>query len=247
MGVLFLILAESALEVIPKELRSHPSVLSHSKRRGKPPSRLILDRSYHHSSMKGLSKAWKRGRPDIVHVSLLMALGSPLNREGLLKVFVHTIDDHVISINPETRLPRNYMRFIGLMEQLFELGRVPPFGRPLMQVERKTLTKLMEEIKPDHTIVLTKAGRPVVLHEVFSRLVEAERVAVLVGGFPAGRFEDSTLKLADETISIDPETLDAWTVVSRVIYEYELAIGLPRKRMKRLTSSSKVWTLNSKV
>jgi rRNA pseudouridine-1189 N-methylase Emg1 (Nep1/Mra1 family) len=49
-----------------------------------------------------------------------------------------------------------------------------------------------------------------------------------VGGFPRGRFIDETVALADEVISVDPETLDTWTVVSRVIYDYEQAINLHR-------------------
>lgn len=233
MNVLTLIMAESALEVIPKELRSHPSVLSHSRRRGKPPSRLILDRSYHHAAMKRLDRGWKRGRPDIVHISLLEALGSPLNREGLLRVFVHTFDGHVITIASETRLPRNYMRFIGLMEQLFELGRVPPSGKPLLKIERKSLKMLLEDVKPSYVLALSSAGKPTTLPKAVLRLTNSERPAVLVGGFPAGDFEEETVELADEVLSIDPETLEAWTVTSRVIYEYERAIGLPERRLKR--------------
>jgi len=233
MSLLTLILAESALEVVPKELRSHPSVLSHSRRAGKAPSRLILDRSYHHAAMKRLDRSWKRGRPDIVHISLLEALGSPLNREGLLRVFVHTFDDHVISVAPETRLPRNYMRFLGLMEQLFELGRVPPSGKPLLKIERKTLERLLEDIRPSYVLALSRTGRPTTVPEAVLRLTETERPTVMIGGFPAGHFEETTLNLADDIVSIDPETLEAWTVTSRVIYEYERAIRLPERRLKR--------------
>ena len=35
-------------------------------------------------------------------------------------IIVHTRNNDVITIDPETRIMRNYTRFIGLMEQLFE-------------------------------------------------------------------------------------------------------------------------------
>ena len=65
----------------------------------------------------------KRGRPDIVHFTLLEALGSPLNLEGLLKIYVHTYSGYVIDVRPEVRLPRDCNRFSGLMEQLFQEGK----------------------------------------------------------------------------------------------------------------------------
>ncbi len=36
---------------------------------------------------------------------------------------------------------------------------------------------------------------------------------------------EETLSLADEAISIYPEPLEAWVVTSRLIYEYEKALG----------------------
>ncbi len=58
----------------------------------------ILDRSYHHAAMKDIADSEKRGRPDIAHLCLLEALGSPLNKEGLLRTYVHTYNDYVISV-----------------------------------------------------------------------------------------------------------------------------------------------------
>ncbi len=233
MAGLLLVLAESALEVVPRSLWGHPSVLSHSRRVGKPPKLMILDRSYHHSAMRSLKRDWKRGRPDIVHFCLLEALGSPLNREGLLEVYVHTLNDYVISISPETRLPRNYNRFIGLIEQLFELGRVPPEGKVLLKIRRENLKVLIDRVKPSYKVALSRAGKPKLLQELMGELSKEDKPMVVVGGFPIGRFEEETLSLMDDVVSIDPETLEAWTVVSRVIYDYERAIGLPERRIER--------------
>ncbi|RJS84914.1 16S rRNA methyltransferase [Candidatus Bathyarchaeota archaeon] len=238
MKTLNLILAESALEIVPSSIRGHPSIIRYSKKTGKSPSRTLLDRSYHHPAMRFIRKAWKRGRPDIVHFCLLEALDSPLNREGLLRVYVHTVGDHLIYIASETRLPRNYLRFVGLMEQLFELGRVPPKGKRLLELKRGSLDRLIDEINPSYVVAFSRSGKPSTLRNVMSKISSSECPAVIIGAFPAGSFEDSTLKLADDVISIDPETLNAWTVTSRVIYEYEVSVGLPEKRVRHAGSVS---------
>ncbi|KAG9344934.1 hypothetical protein JZ751_009474 [Albula glossodonta] len=54
-------------------------------------------------------------RPDITHQCLLMLLDSPLNRAGLLQVYIHTERNALIEINPQTRIPRTFARFCGLM------------------------------------------------------------------------------------------------------------------------------------
>lgn len=229
-----LILAESALETIPQEIWVHSAVKRYAKKRRKNPNFLLLDRSYHHAAMKKLEHNEKRGRPDIVHFALLEALGSPLNREGLLKVFVHTINDNVIAVNSATRLPRNYDRFVSLMEQLFQFGRVPPQSakETLLTLKHQTLPELIQEVNPSYVLALTRIGEPKTLEETISNILNKKRVAVLIGGFPAGHFSEKTMILADETVCIDPEMLETWTVTSRVIYEYERQINLTKKRLK---------------
>jgi len=182
--------------------------------------------------MKNLEEGEKRGRPDIIHFALLEALGSPLNKEGLLQTYVHTFHDCVITVNPEARLPRNYLRFVGLVEQLFESGRVPLTGPALLKLERKTLPQLLHEIKPSHVTAFSRKGKSQLLEEAVSKLSEKEKPAVVIGGFPRGHFSETTIRLAKEVVCIDPEMLEAWTVTSRVVYEYERSLSLPRKRLK---------------
>ena len=117
--MLSLILAESSLELVPKELQNHNSVISHSKKLGKKPSEIILDNSWHFGAMKGIKNEIKRGRPDLVHFSLLEATSIPLYYEKKISIYVHTIDDKVIFIGDDVRLPKSYHRFIGLIEKLF--------------------------------------------------------------------------------------------------------------------------------
>ena len=240
--MLILILAESALEAIPKKLWKYPLIRRYSKKHGKPPRFLLLDRSYHHTAMKLLKGNEKRGRPDIVHFTLLEALASPLNKEHLLRVYVHTINDHVITINPQVRLPKNYNRFIGLMEQLFEFGKIPPMGPPLLTLSHETLSRLLQKIKPTFVLAFTRKGSFHTLEEAVAKISDEEKPAVMIGGFPHGHFSTKTLKFVDETVSIDAEMLEAWTVTSRVIYEYERAISLPKKRLNESIIERKTGT-----
>jgi rRNA small subunit pseudouridine methyltransferase Nep1 len=229
--LLVLVLAEAALEMIPEELWSHPAVRRHSKRQRKPPEQLLLDRSLHHSAMKRLEDNLKRGRPDITHFALLEALGSPLNKEGLLQVYVHTSMDYVITVDPSTRLPRNYNRFIGLMEQLFQLGKVPSEGHALLKLEHKTLQQLLAETEADYILAFSREGKPKTLHDAISNLKAKRMPAVIVGGFPHGHFSETAVQLADEVVCVDSGMLEAWTMTSRAIYKYEQALSLPKKRI----------------
>ena len=52
---------------------------------------------------------------------LLMLMDSPLNRAGLLQVYVHTEKNVLIEINPSTRIPRTFDRFCGLMGELVHM------------------------------------------------------------------------------------------------------------------------------
>lgn len=231
--MLTLVLAESALEPIPKEIWNHPSIKRFSRRKGKHPRLIVLDRSYHHHAMKILENNRKRGRPDIIHFSLLEALGSPLNKEKLLRVYVHTINDYVITIAPETRLPKNFNRFVGLIEDLFEHKRVPPKGKPLLTLEAKTLESLIKELKPTYTVMFSTEGKAERLDKIAEKLAKEEKPLVIVGGFPHGDFSELTQKVADETVCIDPEMLETSIIVSRIIYEYERVINLAEKRWEK--------------
>jgi len=221
---LTLIFAEAALELVPESIANHPSVLAHADRKGRKPNGLLLDVSYHYAAMKGLSQFEKRGRPDIVHFSILEALGSPLNREGQLETWIHTSQDKVITIDSKTRVPRNYDRFVGLMEQLFREGQVPPRGKHLLRVDTSPLRALVERIRPTCLVALSTLGQHSTFEEICKSLAETERPAVMIGCFAREHFTEQNVKLADQVFSVDREPLDSWVVTSRVIYEYECAL-----------------------
>jgi len=226
--MLHLILVEAALEIVPEAILRHPSVRRNAKRKGKKPRKTLLDRSLHHSAMERLPDSHKRGRPDIAHICLLEALGTPLNKEGDLRVWVHTYGGNAIEISSETRLPRDRGRFDSLIEQLFSEERIPPKKEePLMTLTPMDLGTLIETTGAGHTVALTSHGKPSTLEDVCRRLVDEGDAAVLVGAFPHGPLSEGTLALADEAFSIHPASLETWVVTSRLVYEYERQRGSP--------------------
>lgn len=51
---------------------------------------------------------------------LLTLLDSPLNKAGMLQVYIHTAKGVLIEVNPQIRIPRTFKRFGGLMVQLLQ-------------------------------------------------------------------------------------------------------------------------------
>jgi rRNA small subunit pseudouridine methyltransferase Nep1 len=214
------VLAESALELVPKEIRKLPAISSDARRRQKDASEILLDRSFHHSAMARLKDSEKRGRPDLVHGALLTITGTPLYLEGKVRMFVHTYDDVVVEIAPKTRIPKSYFRFRGLMEKVL-LGE----GDKLVRARPSKITDLVRKtVAPDITMGLSVQGRQMELDDVAGRLMSADNPCVIVGGFPHGHFTAETLSVVDELVRIHEMPLEAHVVTSRLLYEFEKAV-----------------------
>jgi len=216
-NMLHLILFDSELETIPEELWTHPIVKKHAEKRGKKPKNMLLDSSYHHQAIRKHfpGQENRRGRPDIVHVFLLNSLESILNYENKLRVYVHTRNNVVIKIKPETKIPKAYHRFIGLMESLFQNSYVPDKENPLMWIENKDIFSLINEINLENVIVMDETG-------ILSKPSEflKEDTVILIGGFPEGKFLSNVNEY--EKRSIYNQRLMAWTVANEIIVNYEL-------------------------
>ena len=222
MTSLSLILAESSLEIIPKEIQNHPSVISHSKKLGKPPSNILLDNSWHYAAMKGIQNENKRGRPDIVHFSLLEACSIPLYFEKKLSIYVHTLNDKVIKVGEDIHPPKSFHRFVGLIEKLFCEKRIESEGKKLLEMNDMSLSKLIEEINPKNVVGLSRMGKPSSFYDVAKSLTDNS--CVVIGGFQRSHFSDSTVSNIDHLVSIDSNSLESHIVTARILYEYEKTI-----------------------
>ena len=217
-----MILAESALELVPKELQNHPSVLAYSKKMGKKPSKVILDVSWHFAAMKGIKNEIKRGRPDLVHFCLLECCTIPLYFEKKLHVYVHTIDDKVIFVGDNVRLPKSYHRFIGLIEKLYSEKKIEQDGKKLLEIKNMTFDDLVDKIGAKKVIGFSTRGQTN-SYDKIAEYVERD-LCIVVGGFSKGYFSDKILKKIDNLISVDKNPLEAHVVISRLLYECEKRI-----------------------
>ena len=154
------------------------------------------------------------------------ALSTPLFIENELRVYVHTVNDKIIAIADNLRIPKSYFRFEGLMTSLFRDKEVKSEeGAVLMQLADGTLQDLLDSIEPDKVIGLSTVG----VQGTTAEKAVAENIssssdnncAFVVGGFPRGHFSESTTKLLNLTYSISDYGLEAHVVIARVLYECE--------------------------
>ena len=130
------------------------------------------------------------------------------------------------------RLPKNYLRFVGLVEQLFANGQVPRKGDPLLSIEKMTLRQLFRRLKPTKVLGLSMLGKPMLLREVAQYASGFKDPLMIVGGFPRGHFVTETQQLVSAMFRVDTQPLDAWVVAGRFVYDFEWSIGLAKHRLK---------------
>ena len=220
--MLSLILAESSLELIPKELQNHQSVISHCQKLGKNPSEILLDNSWHFAAMKGIDNEIKRGRPDLVHFSLLEACSIPLFYEKKISVYVHTINDKVIFVGNDIRLPKSYHRFAGLIEKLYDEKVIEANGTKLLEIKEMKFHQLIEKINPVRIVGLSTQGVLSSCEDVAKKLTDNS--CIIIGGFPKGHFSDSIRKKIEYLVNVNKKSLESHIIISRILYEYEKTI-----------------------
>jgi len=217
-----LILAQSALEIVPKELENHPSVTSYCEKYSKKPSETLLDISWHFAAMKGIKNEIMRGRPDLIHLALLSMCNTPLYARKKLQVYVHTINDNVISLRNGVRPPKSYHRFQGLIEKLFKNGNIESDNLTLLELEHLTFEDLIKKIKPKILIGFSTQGE----NSTFEKAAEiiTDNSCIVIGGFQKGHFSKEISKNFDHLKSLHENSLETHVVSSRILYEYEKTI-----------------------
>ena len=233
-----IILAESGIEIIPKELRNNNSILSYLKRIGKSYNEVLLDKSFHYIAMRKekIDSLWKRGRPDIVHICLMSILSTPLYLRSVVNVYIHTIDNKVIFVGKQVRIPKSFRRFEGLMIKLFQekeiKGNLEDGNRDryLLKIEQNmTFDYLINKIiQPDKVIGFSSTGILKNLKTIIRENLEIDnnKIVFVIGGFPQGEFSQNIRERFHMTYAITNEQLEAHVVVSRVIYECENCLSL---------------------
>ncbi|KAI1285682.1 Ribosomal RNA small subunit methyltransferase NEP1 [Halotydeus destructor] len=174
----------------------------------------------------GLIRKYKKDpafcRPDITHQCLLMLFDSPLNRAGLLQVYIHTKNNVLIEINPQTRFPRTFKRFANLMVQLlYKLSIRSSQGAQ----------KLLKVIKNPVTLHLPPGCRKIGTSFQAEKLVKPSElvtdadspVCIVIGAHAHG---PADVDYTEEVVSVSQYPLSAALACTKIVSAYEEGWGI---------------------
>ncbi|KAG7088621.1 hypothetical protein E1B28_012594 [Marasmius oreades] len=147
-------------------------------------------------------------RPDITHQCLLTLLDSPLNKAGLLQVYIHTTKGVLIEVNPHVRIPRTFKRFSGLMVQL--LHKLSIRGVNGSEKLLKVVKNPVVDHFPPNTHKITLSGDAPIrrLSTYLPTIPETHNIAVFVGAMARGK-DDFADAYVDEKIGLSGYALSA--------------------------------------
>ncbi|MCP9262148.1 Ribosomal RNA small subunit methyltransferase NEP1 [Dirofilaria immitis] len=157
-------------------------------------------------------------RPDILHQCLLMLLDSPLNRTDLLQIYIHTVNNILIEVNPQIRIPRTFDRFCGLMVQLLH---------KLSIRAADSSKKLLKVIRNPISIHLPTGCRKVLTSfqaaeymscRQFAESCGNKPIAVVIGGFAKGK---ATVDYTEEEVKLSNFPLSAALTCSKLTSSFE--------------------------
>ena len=182
----------------------------------------LLNIDEHKGLLSKNGRDFSTARPDITHQCLLMLFDSPLNRAGLLQVFIRTANNVLIEINPATRIPRTFKRFCGLMVQLLHKYSI---------AATDSNVKLMKVIKnpvKDHLPVgcrkiLMSYSADSVLRPAQLVPESEEPICIVVGAIAKGAIKTD---YTEENISISNYPLSAALCCTKICDAFEQAWGV---------------------
>ncbi|CAG9540610.1 unnamed protein product [Cercopithifilaria johnstoni] len=179
---------------------------------------VILSSDKHANFIRNQKKDPADFRPDILHQCLLMLLDSPLNRADLLQIYVHTVNNILIEVNPQIRIPRTFDRFCGLMVQLLH---------KLSIRAADSSVKLLKVIRNPVSIYLPIGCRKVLTSyqaleymscRQFAESAGNKPIAVVIGGFSKGK---ATVDYTEEEVKLSNFPLSAALTCSKLTSSFE--------------------------
>ncbi len=220
--MLRLIIADAELQTVPEKMAKDRSIRNIAEKNHKNPLEMLLDSNYMHTTIEKFypGESNRRGRPDIIYIFLEVAMESILNKNNMLDVYVHTRDNFIIHINNQTKLPRSYNRFQGLMEDLFKKRSIEYNGTELLSMREENIIPFLKNLG-GQTVVLSPGGK----ESAISEIINNNDLNIVIGGFSQGDFI-SDLYRNFPSYKIFHEELTIWSVGMEVISQYERFISL---------------------
>ena len=185
----------------------------------------LLNCDEHYRIIKSMKKKLDEFRPDIVHQCLLDLFDSPLNKAGLLQVYIHTNKNILIEINPKTRIPRTFKRFSGLFTQLLLKNEIiSDTNESLLKVINSNIEDVIGKNVPK--ILLSSKGRLIDIDTYCKNLNsnsekgKYKNMCFIIGTNPKGDI-DPMIKYNDDCISLSSFDLDSNIVCAKICDSFE--------------------------
>ena len=177
----------------------------------------IINSDDHRNLIKKMNKSFEDYRPDVLHQCLLNLFESPLNKAGMLQVFIRTKENVLIEISPKTKIPRTIKRFCGLMGQLLQKYRIRALNSSevLLKIIKNPITQYIPFGCP---IVSTNEKSKLINLEEYIDNLKSNNVAFVVGAISKG---DVNVDYMTDTISISSFPLTAGIVCSKICTAFE--------------------------
>ncbi|XP_059607367.1 ribosomal RNA small subunit methyltransferase NEP1 [Phlebotomus argentipes] len=179
----------------------------------------LLNCDDHTSILRKHNRTAASCRPDITHQSLLMLLDSPLNRAGLLQVFIRTHQNVLIEINPATRIPRTFKRFAGMMVQLlnkFCIRADTTTGEKLLKVIKNPIANHL----PAGCKKLTMSFTGDLVSNCRELVPKDQPIVVVIGAFAHGNVD---VDYTEASVSISKFPLSAALTCTKLCSAFEEA------------------------
>lgn len=184
----------------------------------------LLNTDEHMSLIRKYKKDPAFCRPDITHQCLLMLFDSPLNRAGLLQVYIKTMNNVLIEINPQTRFPRTFKRFANLMVQLLYKMSIKSSQGPekLLRVVKNPVTGHLP-VGCRKIGTSFKGEKLISPSELIPDPTSEEPIAIVIGAMAHG---EATVDYTEETVSISNYPLSAALACTKIVSAFEQAWGV---------------------
>ena len=240
--MLFFLLYNCGLELLdslPLKIQKHAAIKNDIKKRKKKQSEILLDLAIHQSAFNSKDQL-NRGRPDIVHQCVLQFLFSSLihpseehrniNKPRLL---IHSINNTYFEVSPLWRPPTHYLRFRGLLEQLYSQKSLKISNEESLLLKTGSLNKIITSINPQKIVIFSSHGKesPQTLHtfakNIYSYHTDPDPILCLIGGYQHGPPPKLDLPKINKIntkityLTLEGGRLPSWKVLSKALQGIE--------------------------
>lgn len=192
----------------------------------KPTSFQLLNCDDHMFMIRKLKKDPAFCRPDIVYQCLQVLSQCPLNRAGLLQVYVRTQNNELFKVDPQFAVPPTFDEFSKVMVQLLHNlrpVRAKKCSRQLLKLLKNPVTLHLPVGCPKYG-TSSKAKRIIRPSELVPTDSDPQKSVVVVIGAMA--HESCEPDYVSETFSISRYPLSAALVCARVTTAFEESWGI---------------------